>query len=278
MDKVGIENTVFPIAIPFKRFDNLEGKIKEYNIKFRTDDSSLDDLIDFISLDYINRVNIQFSDKINIKVVNTVNKIKNCVYVRVLPEQWPQISELQENEVKFFLDSSMPVSSYSQLAEAMDMGVSDIYIADDLTYNLKDVRYICESNCVQLRTILNRIPMTTLNKGKDVKSTIYRPQDIDYIEQYYDVFEFDCGDPYNWNVFDVLFKAFFINKNWYGNLAEINPDIQFHFPNEQVLNYYTYYKTNCERVCDKRKSNPCKKCEQFMNIGKILREKGIALK
>lgn len=272
------EGLFIPIAIPFKRYHELEGQVQEYNINFRSEDSSLDDLIDFISYDFVHRVNLCFIGKINPKIVSTANKVKDCIYVRVMPEQCFQVTELRDNDVRFFYDSTMSPSCYSELAEYIHMGVSDVYIVDDLTYNLEDVKKLCHSHNVHLRTILNRMPMTTLNKGKDVKSTIYRPQDIELLKQYYDVFEFDCGEPYNWNIFNVVYKAFFINQNWYGNLAEINPDIQFVFHNEQVLPHYTAYKTKCQRVCDQRVNNPCKKCEQFINIGNTLFDKGVALK
>lgn len=270
-------NMKYPIAIPFNRFNKLEGKIKEYNILFRTDDSSLEDLIQFITLPFIERVNIQFTNKINIKIIQTVNNIKDCLYVRVMPEHWPQISELQDNKIRFFLDGSMPVSTYTQLAEAFDLGVSDIYIADDLNYNLDDVSKICKEKNIQMRLILNRIPATTLTKGSDVKSPIYRPQDMDILEKYFNVFEFDCDDPYNWNEFNVLFKAFFINKYWHGDLSELNHDIQIDFPNDQIMLNYSFSKMNCGRRCDSRASNKCKKCQQFYDIRTMLLDKGVAL-
>lgn len=274
------DKEIYPVAIPFKRFHELEGCVKEYNIIFRTDDSRLEDLIDFASLPFIERINVEFTDGVPVQIVNTVNKVKDCLYVRLKPDQWPLAKNLKEENIKFFFDVSMPVTSYCELDMFINMGVTDVYIADDLTYDLKNVHEYCAGNGVQTRLIINRIPLTILDKGTSVKSPMYRPQDTDILKEYYDIFEFDCGDPWDWHKFNVLFKTYFITKDWYGNLAEINPDIQLKggFPNPSIIPDYTDYKMNCERVCSRRIKNRCRKCEQFFDIGKILVERNIVLR
>lgn len=271
---------IYPIAVPFKRYHELEGHIKEYNLLFRTDDSRMEDLIDFVTLPFVERVNIEFTTKISTQIIKTVDKIKDCLYVRVRPDQWTFVKTLQAEGIRFFFDVSMPATSYCELDKFIEMGVSDIYIADDLTYNLKDVHSYCLGHDVQTRIIINRIPLTTLDKGTSVKSPMYRPQDTDVLRQYYDVFEFDCDESWDWHKFNVLFKTYFIKKDWHGNLAEINPDIQLEggYPNDAIIPGYTEYKMNCERACSKRMSNHCRKCQQFFEIGKILVEKGVGFK
>lgn len=270
----------YPIAIPFKRHHELEGKVKEYNIVYRTDDSRMDDLIDFVSLPFVERVNVEFMGKIPIKIVQTVNKIKDCIYVRILPHQWVVVDKLQEEGIRFFFDSNITAGSYCKLDEILEMGVTDVYISDDLTYNLKEVQDYCHKRNVQLRLVVNRIPMTTINKGSDLRSPIYRPQDMSTLKRYYDVFEIDCGKPYNWHIFNVEFKSYFVNEYWHGNLAELNRDITLFggFPNDHFHNAYTLGKLNCQRVCSQRITNHCNKCEQYYDIAKTFIEKGVAFK
>lgn len=261
---------IYPIAVPFQRFDSLEGAIKEYNIEFRTDDSRLDDLIDFISLPFVYRVNIHFDSKVPVHIIEIANKVKDCVYVRLSPDQWFEAKGLKENDVRFFFDSSMPVSNICQLTEFIKMGVSDVYIADDLVYMLPRVGKYCSQENVNVRMVLNRIPLTTFDKGDDPRSLMCRPQDTYHLLDYIDTFEFDCYDEnnnYQWNVFDVLFKAFFVNQYWHGDLSELNPDIHLPhgFPNDSITPEYTGYKVDCGRRCGLGSS--CRKCQQFYDIG-----------
>lgn len=266
----------FNVAAPFKRYHELEGQFAEYNIEYRSDDSRLDDLIDFISLPFIKRVNVHFDNKVMIKDMGVANRVKECIYVRLSADQWFATKSLKEAGIPFFFDATLPVSTYCQLDEMINLGVSDVYIADDLTYNLQEVSDYCHTHNVNMRLVLNRIPLTTFDKGKSVKSPIYRPQDTDVLSHYFDVFEFDCGDPYDWNKFDVYVKAYCLNCQWHGNLAELNQDIMLEggFPNDSLIPNYTDYKMNCERVCNVNINNHCRKCEQFFEIGKEFKDKG----
>lgn len=123
----------------------------------------------------------------------------------------------------------MKVPTYSCLESFINLGVSDVYIADDLCYNLKNVHDICQENNVQMRLILNQVPSMTLDRGINPKAPIFMPKDMDTINPYFDVFEFECGLPYDWAKFDVLYRAWFVNKYWHGQMSEINEDVDMDF-------------------------------------------------
>lgn len=266
----------YPIAIPFKRHhQELEGKVKEYDIVFRSDDSRIEDLIEFISLPFVKRVNIEFQGKVVPKVIQTASMIKDCLYVRLMPTQWNEAEKLKKEGICFFFDSLVPATSLCILDELISLGVSDVYLSDDLMYNLKEVSKTCHARGVQTRLILNHIPLTTFDKGKNPKSPMFRPQDVSYLEKFFDVFEFDCGKPYDWHVFNVMFKSYFIKRVWHGNLAELNHDINLEkgFPNDFILPEANLHKMNCQRVCDMRETNKCRKCEQMLEMGYTFLEK-----
>lgn len=270
---------IYPICVPFKRHHELEGQTKEYDIKFRNDDSTLDKLIDFISLPFVERVNITFiGDDIPTQIIKTANKVKDCIYVRLMPDQTIYMNKLKDENIRFFFDSTFAPENICQLQEFVeDFGVTDVYIVDDLTYNLGEVADYCAKHDVQLRVVLNAIPMTTLNKGSDARSPIYRPQDTEALTAYYDVFEFDCGDPYDWHLFNVLFKRYFITHDWLGDLNTLNNEVNFEngFPNDCFLPEFTLGKLNCGRRCIR---NSCRKCQQFYDLGLIFAEKGVRFK
>ena len=110
--------------------------------------------------------------------------------------------QLQQNNIKFFFGKELPITSFTLLDEMFANGVSDIYIADDLCYNLAKVSKRCKEKGVQIRLILNRIPITSLLAYDDVRAPIFSPRHYEELNKYIDVAEFDCyyedtSDAYN---------------------------------------------------------------------------------
>lgn len=266
------------LAIPFKLNNELNDQVKEFNILFYKDDNSLEKLIEFVQEYPDTRINIEFPKGIHLPTLTTINKIHSNIYTRITENDLLNVSELREKDCKFFLDSHLCASNYTNLDAHIKMGVSDVYIADDLCYNLRDVSKYCHKNKVKLRLILNRIPATSFDKGVNYCSSIYRPQDLDLLKLYFDTFEFDCGKQYDWAKFDVLYRAWFKRGNWHGDLAEINDDLDLYFPNDSVVPDFTNYKINCERRCCQRITNSCSKCQQFLEIAWSLKDQNIHIK
>lgn len=266
------------LAIPFKLNHELNSVVQEFNIRFDKNKNSLEKLIDFVQEYPDKRINISFPAGVHVQTLSTLNKIHDNIFVRLTENDLQCISELKEKECRFFFDVSLSVTNYTNLDAYIKIGVSDIYIADDLCYQLKDVSRYCHSHNVKIRLVLNRIPATSFDKGINYCSPIYRPQDIDLLNLYFDTFEFECGDPYDWAKFDVLYRAWFERKNWNGELSEINDDLEMLFPNNSIVPDFTNYKINCGRRCCQRITSPCRKCQQFIEIAMALKENSIHIK
>jgi len=152
-----------------------------------------DKLISFVE-EYSNkRINISIpDDEIPINHFVTLNKIHNNIYVKLTRFQFRYAEKLKENNIKFFFDNTVPVSTFILLDELIKLGVTDVYIADDLCYNLENVSKRCQKDNVQIRLILNRIPATTINPYEDVRAPIFSPRHFNVLDEYIDVAEFDC--------------------------------------------------------------------------------------
>jgi len=263
------------LAIPFQLNGELNDDVKEFNILFYKSRNSIEDLIEFVQEYEDTRINLEFPEGIHMPTVKSINKVSDNIYIKVAPADILKVVELKENNFKFFFNQDMPVSTYTALDAFFRMGVSDVYIADDLCYNLTEVRQMCESHNVQMRLVLNKIPCTTFDRGVNPKSPIYMPKDFELLDGYFDVFEFECGLPYDWAKFDVLYRAWFINHYWHGQMSEINEDVDQNFHCDAIHPDFTRNKLNCERRCCKRVSNNCRKCEDFLELGEVLKAKRI---
>lgn len=268
-----------PLAVPFKmNNDEYNDDVKEFNILFFKSRNRLEDLIEFVQEYEDTRVNIRFPEGVHIPTLKSITKVSDKIHVRLTAADIPIVQELRNQDIKFFFDETMPVYNYSNLAAFIELGVSDIYPADDLCHNLSEVSVFCRERDVHMRLVLNRIPATTFNKGVDPKSPIFRPQNIDVLQDFFDVFELDCGEPYDWAKCDVLRRAWFGRKHWHGELSEINEDLNMRWNNDAVMPNFDYFKMTCGRRCDQRNSNHCRKCEQVLEISDEFMKMGIGFK
>lgn len=267
------------LAVPFHYQNDINDAVKEFNIKYDKQENSFETLMDFVQKYPETRINIEFIGDIYPSSIVTLSKLNPEVYVRLVQGNttFAAIDELKQKGCKFFYDSPFCAENYCELDALIDLGVSDIYVSGDLCYKLPEVSEYCHAHGVNLRLILNRIPNTAIGAGEDPRSMIFRPQDITLLSQYIDTFEFDCGSPYDWAMFDVLHRAWFIRKHWHGDLREINKDLKIEYPNDSVFPHFTDYKISCGRKCSKRIRNNCHKCDQFLEIAKILINKNVKL-
>ena len=122
----------------------------------------------------------------------------NDIAVRLMGYQFNQIQNLKDINIKFFFDeNAIPCYSFGVLETLINLGVSDIYIYDNLCYNMNKVKEKCEQNNIKTRLVVNCIPSVDPDKGSKYTSPIFCPRDMKELEQYIDVIEFDCIDTNN---------------------------------------------------------------------------------
>lgn len=179
--------------------------------------------------------------------------------------------KLQELGIKFYFNSDFPIVNFRLLDYVIKLGVTDVYIMDDLCYNLKRVREVADKTGVNIRLILNRIPSMLLDKGENVRSPIFIPETVDELSKYIDTVEFEVEN--SWTRLETLYKIWFIKKQWRENLQAINADLRIDIPNQSMIPDFTVYKMNCGYRCGY--GSVCKKCNQFYEMAKDLESKNI---
>lgn len=269
------------VAAPFSSSEKWREIPDEYNLTY-TKTSKIENLRFFFESYPNKRINICFQDvAIPINDIIKLSKEFSTLYVRALPTQIKETMILKENDVKFFFDVSMPCYSGAILDFLIKAGVTDLYLYDSLWYQLPQVSKRCKANNIKIRLILNRIPSLRPNAGRDYCAPIFSPKDMDYLSQYIDTGEFDCyigehNEGYNWHSFSVYYKAWFINKNWYGYLDEINLDLHLPIPVLSLPNNFIKRRCECGRRCSL--DTNCSHCEDYINLANNLHSIGIYFK
>lgn len=266
------------LAIPFKLHNKPYNDIaKEFNIKYNEENNSKERLKDFVKMYDDKRINIE-TQNFDLELFQELNELNQNIAIRLTSlDQIAWLYDLKESNIKFFFDSKiMAATDMYSLNYLIDLGVSDIYISNLLFYSLSKLKIITESQGIQIRFILNRIASTL--PIKDIEKAPWFPPDAYEIANHFiDIYEFDCGDPYEWNRFHVYYKTWIEKQEWYGDLSELMPELELWIPDTGLFGFdWLKYKTKCEFKCV-NPNWPCTKCEQFIEIAETLAEKGIAI-
>ena len=260
------------VSLPWHIREENQDLTDEYNITFVNKPNNFDNLIEFL-IQYpdkrfnitVDTENYQF-DYNKFKVLNSIHK---NVYLVIPFHIYPRIQNIEG--LKFYFDPSMPIDSFRLLEYVASLGVTDIYIADDLCYNLEMVRRACNKYNIRTRLIINRIPSSRPDKGIDPRSPWFIPETIDELAKYIDTIEFEGGN--SWARLEVLYKIWFKKKEWRENLRKINIDLDMDIWNQCMIPNFTIKKMNCRYRC--AYGSACKQCNQFVEMAEDLYNKNI---
>ena len=202
----------------------------------------------------------------------------NNVYIRINGEHFADVPQLQKKNIKFFFDYSFLVYSYSLLEWVIKIHPTDIYIGEELFYNLNEVKNICDNHNIKIRMILNRIPVTNNFVAFNYSVLAFRPQDYSFLEKYIDVGEFDCEEPYDWTKADILYRKWYIEHSWNDDLSYMNKDMVLPFPVQSMPIELIKYRSNCKHRCMTSANSHCHKCKRFFTLGIYNDKQGIKYK
>lgn len=264
------------IATPFKLNNEVwDSRISEYNVLFRHQRNSQDKLIEFAEAYPDKRINVEM-DKIDVSFLSVLNRAHDNIYIRLTDiSDFQHVPAFREKGIKFFFNfDCFPAINICTLDYLISLGVSDVYIADDLWYNLREVHQYTSSHNIGIRVVLNTVLASTPYIDA-AKAPWFPPDTFHIIEPYISTVEFDCGTPYDWNAFGVYYRAWFDRKDWHGNLQEIILGLDIPAMNDSLASEdLIQYKIHCKHHCTDANSK-CRKCDQYIELSVLLASKEI---
>lgn len=264
------------LAAPYPLREERRDKIDEYNITFDKKKHKLDDLRTWLltQKDSSKRINIELlnSESWTEKEIKAILLTRDNIYFKIGLQQ--DFSLFIQNNYPFFLSEKYQINSFWRLIDVLRLGVSDIYISEDLCYRIKEVKKLCDTYKVRLRIILNHIPCYSYTKQWDPTAPFFTPENLEQLSQYFDVAEFDLFN--SWNRFDILYKIWFVDKIWREDLKFLNLDLGMSIPGETFISDICTYKMNCGHRCVE-KLDTCNKCAQYLEFAETMKDKGFEL-
>lgn len=218
------------------------------------------------------RIIIAFDNiNLNEEILKTIIKIKKenkdiQMALRVQKDiEQELIDEMRKNKIDFFLNYY--AYNLDIFWGLIKMGVSDIYITEDLGFNLIAIKPLAEKENIVIRAFPN-IAQSAWKNTEDYKKFFIRPDDVDFYSQYIDVLEIITT---NENVILNIYKEL---KTWNGELKEIIIGIESPIDNRNIIPTFSTYRVGCEKKCNK---NKCEICKHIFDLSQTLSSKDFIL-
>lgn len=209
-------------------------------------------------------------ESINLYDVFSALKDKNFNNFTVLLPQEAEsekyITPLKENNIPFFFDRLL--QSWTELCYYVDLGVSDVYITNDLGFDIEAVGEFCHRTGVKVRAFPNFAQRAVNNR--DVHSFFIRPEDTKEYEEYIDVYEF----VYRISNIEqsTYYKIYAKDRQWFGDLKEIIIGLEQEIDNRGIVKQFSIYRKKCQLKC--QRLSHCHICESCLFLSEKLLESG----
>lgn len=175
---------------------------------------------------------------------------------------------LIEKNIPFFFAEG--VSTYDELVAFVAAGVSDIYVINELGFNLKPIHDYCVNKNVKVRVYPNVAQSNCALYENNFKKFFIRPDAVKLYEDVADIFEF--YGPLS--IQPVLYDIYY-DERWLGNLNEVILDLDLDIDNRTIMPYFDVMRLKCNKRCS---LNSCDICGVTNNLGQTLKDKELGLK
>lgn len=238
-----------------------QDEIDEIILKYPTTDIEILNFLDTrpehqrIILDLSQNTEIQN----NIEIFHAALKKHKNLTLMISFEQDTAASLLEEENLPYFFNCL--VDKWDMLMHLRNYHITDIYIGNELGFELKEVAKLCKQRNIKVRVFPN-VAQKSVRSVYDLKSFFIRPEDIDLYEPYVDVCEFfGPADRY-----DVLYTIY-THKEWRGNLKELIIGLHPSIYSNHIAPIFGEQRINCGKRCYKGK---CLVCEKILSLATTL--------
>lgn len=251
-------------------FNHIQGleKADEYTIKYSRKN---DILIDFLEKNKTTRVNLTIEERLTEKDFKLLKPIYDAfpnLYLRFESYDVEVIDMIKECGIPFFFGNR--VNNWDELIGFINLGVSDIYIVEDLCFDLERVALAAHKESVNLRTYAN-VAQSTWKDTPEIKQFWIRPEDVSVYEKYIDVLEF-FGTPQQ---IAVLLKVYKDDKKWFGQLKEIIIGISSDLDSRFISPQFAKQRVSCKKNCIT--GGKCRICDRIVELSKTLKDVNIMI-
>lgn len=189
-----------------------------------------------------------------------------------------KIDYRNEKMLKAVMDSKIPyffsnfIDNWSVLTGVLAFNPTDIYIVNELGFELDKVANIVHKRHIAVRVFANIAQSSWEDTSSGLKKFFIRPEDVKLYEPYVDVIEFFEGN----EKVPVLYEIYRDQKHWYGKLNEIISELNSDIDNRCVLPNFAKRRIKCEKKCIK--GGKCKLCDRMEDLANTMKEQNLIIR
>lgn len=231
-------------------------------------------LVDTLSLYEDKQINLLFKDVKDClenhgpQVIQAIKvKYPNLNLVLVLPtytdteDDYELLQMIKFSKLPYFYRHL--ATNWETLHGLINLGVSEIYIAEALCFELDKVAEILHSRNIKVRTFPN-IAQAAWKIENNLKAFYIRPEDVEIYESYIDTLEFFYCEKAEE---ETCYKIYAINKKWPGPLNEIIKELDSEINGSFIIPHFAEKRIRCGQKCLKGGScQMCNRCEEMSTV------------
>ena len=214
---------------------------------------------------------IKFSEGAGWRVLNAYyTEFKNLSVRFYSPQPFQEIPAIVQSscanlDMPYFF--GLFATNFDHLHYLLQHGASQVYVAEDLCFDLIRAKRLCAPNAVQLRTFPN-VCQAAVKSTPALKKFFIRPEDITEYEDCIDVCEF-------WGPLDRQEVLLRIYKKgiWFGDLQDLILELDIPFDSRCIVPIFARVRKECKREC--MKGGRCGVCDRIYNISGKMQEKNL---
>lgn len=185
----------------------------------------------------------------------------------------PKWDELYYKDIKAaYPESSLYFNDYINnwdlLYEYLDRDVSDVFIIEQLGFEIDKVAEIVHAKNIQVRAFPN-VAQSSYENLDDIYKFWIRPEDVWLYEDYIDVFEF-YGDK---DKQPIYYDIYTVDKKWMGDLKEIIIGLRNSLDSTCLVPRFGIKRVYCGRKC--LKGDPCRICHHVCKLSTSIQKSGL---
>ena len=170
---------------------------------------------------------------------------------------------LKETDLKYFFQ--IHANNWDTFTGLVNLGVSDIYVTENLAFELDKVAEIAHKKNIKIRTYPN-VAQSRWEELEDIYKFFIRPEDIEVYEDYVDVCEF-YGLA---KEVDTFYKIYAKDKKWFGDLKEIIIGLNNSLDSRYIIPRFALNRIKCGKKC--LKDSKCQICNRILDLSENLKE------
>lgn len=213
----------------------------------------------------------KMKEKLDFRILEAAVKVHKNLAVKLGIHQLDIANELSVANISFFFEEL--ANNWDTLISFINYGVSDVYIANEMGFDIKEISKICKRNNVNIRVFpnvaQNGSKLTRYNEDS-FKSFYIRPEDTCLYECYVDVFEFFGTLDRHSVLYDI-----YTSQKWSGDLKDLIIGLNTSINNRSIVPAFGDKRLDCQKKCNK---GNCVLCDKIFTFNKELVKNNIVFK